>query len=274
METKLKRAALKVFDLLHCSDYARVDFRITPKGEIYVLEVNPRASRTIPFVSKATGIPWAKMASKIMLGKNISELKLKEVIPKWISVKEVVLPFHKFPGSDIILGPEMKSTGEVMGISDEFSKSYAKSQLAANQLLPVRGNIFISVNDKDKKGIVAVAKELSELGLGIYSTSGTAKVLSENGIKVKEVQKVYEGRPNIVDHIKNKEVQLIINTPIGREARQDDKYIRQAAIQYSIPVVTTVRGAKATVLAIKSMKSGLIEVKPLQEYYSVAQHCK
>ncbi|OGI19133.1 MAG: carbamoyl phosphate synthase large subunit [Candidatus Melainabacteria bacterium RIFCSPHIGHO2_02_FULL_34_12] len=271
--SEIKNATIKLALKLKVIGLMNIQYAI--KDDIlYVLEVNPRASRTIPFVSKATGIPWAKMASKIMLGKNISELKLKEVIPKWISVKEVVLPFHKFPGSDIILGPEMKSTGEVMGISDEFSKSYAKSQLAANQLLPVRGNIFISVNDKDKKGIVAVAKELSELGLGIYSTSGTAKVLSENGIKVKEVQKVYEGRPNIVDHIKNKEVQLIINTPIGREARQDDKYIRQAAIQYSIPVVTTVRGAKATVLAIKSMKSGLIEVKPLQEYYSVAQHCK
>ena len=234
---------------------------------LYVLEVNPRASRTIPFVSKATGIPWAKMASKIMLGKTIKELALKENIPKYISVKEVVLPFHKFPGSDIILGPEMKSTGEVMGISSDFSKSYAKSQIAASQNLPTNGNVFISVNDRDKNLIVSTAKELFKLGLGIYSTSGTSKILRQNGINVTEVKKVYEGRPNIVDYIKNKEIQLIINTPVGREAREDDRYIRQAAIQYSIPVVTTARGASATAHAIKALKAGIVDVKPLQEYY-------
>lgn len=260
-ETTVKLAEeLKVVGLMNVQ-YALKD------NSVYVLEVNPRASRTIPFVSKATGIPWAKYASKIMLGRKITELALKEFTPDWVSVKEVVLPFSKFPGSDIVLGPEMKSTGEVMGISYDFSRSYAKSQLAANQLLPTKGNIFISVNDKDKKGIVKAARELYELGLSIYSTSGTAKVLMENGIKVKEVKKVYEGRPNIIDHIKNKEVQLIINTPIGREARVDDKYIRQAAIQYSIPVVTTVRGAIATSSAIKSMMSEKIEIRPLQEYY-------
>lgn len=236
---------------------------------LYVLEVNPRASRTIPFVSKATGVPWAKMASKIMLGKTIKELDLKETVPRYVSVKEVVLPFHKFPGSDIILGPEMKSTGEVMGISSDFSNSYAKSQIAASQHLPVRGNVFISVNDRDKKPIVSSAKELFEMGLGIYSTSGTAKILRENGINVTEVKKVYEGRPNIVDYIKNKEIQLIINTPIGREAREDDRYIRQAAIQYSIPVVTTARGASATAHAIRALKSGVVDVKSLQEYYQI-----
>ncbi len=234
---------------------------------LYVLEVNPRASRTIPFVSKATGVSWAKIASKIMLGKTIKDLKLKEITPSYISVKEVVLPFSKFPGSDIILGPEMKSTGEVMGISKEFAKSYAKSQIGANQHLPISGNVFISVNDKDKAGIISSAKKLYDFGLGIYSTAGTAKVLREHGIKVKEVKKVYEGRPNIVDHMKNKEVQLIINTPIGRDAREDDKYIRQTAIQCSIPVVTTIRGANATACAIKSLKSGFTDVKPLQEYY-------
>ena len=232
---------------------------------LFVLEVNPRASRTIPFVSKATGVPWARMASKIMLGKSIKELGLKEVIPDYISVKEVVLPFHKFPGSDIVLGPEMKSTGEVMGISNDFSVSYAKSQIAASQNLPTKGNVFISVNDKDKNAILQTAKELE--GLGIYCTSGTAKFLRENGIQVQEVKKIHEGRPNIVDHIKNKEIQLIINTPIGREARMDDKYIRQAAIKYSIPVVTTARAAQATAKAIKALKAGELGVKSLQEYY-------
>jgi carbamoyl-phosphate synthase large subunit len=237
---------------------------------IYVLEVNPRASRTIPFVSKATGVPWAKMASKIMLGKSIKQLELKEIIPEWVSVKEVVLPFNKFPGTDIILGPEMKSTGEVMGISSDFSISFAKSQEAASQILPVRGNIFISVNDKDKNVILETAKELFDLGFGIYTTSGTGNFLKSNGIEIKEVKKVYEGRPNIIDHMKNKEVQLVINTPIGREARQDDKYIRQTAIQCSIPVVTTARAAYATTKAIKSLINDILVVSPLQEYYKSA----
>lgn len=263
---EIKETAIKLAIELKVIGLMNIQFAIKDET-LFVLEVNPRASRTIPFVSKATGVPWAKMASKIMLGKTIKELKLKEVVPEHISAKEVVLPFSKFPGSDILLGPEMKSTGEVMGISSDFSLSYAKSQIAAGQLLPTRGNVFISVNDKDKDSIVSIAKSLSELGFGIYSTSGTAMVLQKNGINVKEVKKVYEGRPNIIDNIKNKEIQLIINTPIGREAREDDKYIRQSAIQHYIPVVTTVRGARATVSAIKSLKTGIIDVKPLQDYY-------
>ena len=262
----IKDATIKLAHELEVIGLMNIQFAI--KDEVlYVLEVNPRASRTIPFVSKATGVSWAKAASKIMLGKTIKELGLKEIIPPYISVKEVVLPFSKFPGSDIILGPEMKSTGEVMGISKEFSVSYGKSQIAASQLLPISGNVFISVNDKDKNGIISSAKQLYDLGLGIYCTSGTAQVLRGHGLDVKEVKKVYEGRPNIVDHMKNKEVQLIINTPIGRDAIEDDKYIRQTAIRYSIPVVTTIRGAKATALAIKAMKAGLVSVKSLQEYY-------
>ncbi len=265
---EIREATIKLALELQVIGLMNIQFAIK-EDVLYVLEVNPRASRTIPFVSKATGIPWAKMASKIMLGKTIKELGLKENIPKYISVKEVVLPFHKFPGSDIILGPEMKSTGEVMGISPDFSKSYAKSQIAASQHLPTSGNVFISVNDRDKKLIINSAKELFELGLGIYSTSGTAKILRQNGINVTEIKKVYEGRPNIVDAIKNKEIQLIINTPIGREAREDDKYIRQAAIQYSIPVVTTARGSDATSCAIRALKLGVVDVKPLQEYYKI-----
>jgi len=265
---EIREATIKLALELEVIGLMNIQFAIKD-DVVYVLEVNPRASRTIPFVSKATGIPWAKMASKIMLGKSIKDLGLKENIPKYISVKEVVLPFHKFPGSDIILGPEMKSTGEVMGISSDFSKSYAKSQIAASQNLPTSGNVFISVNDRDKNLIITSAKELFELGLGIYSTSGTAKILRENGINVTEVKKVYEGRPNIIDCIKNKEIQLVINTPIGREAREDDKYIRQAAIQYSIPVVTTARAATATAHAIRALKLGVVDVKPLQEYYKI-----
>src|SRR3989338_2589960 len=264
---EIKDATKKLAYELNVIGLMNVQFAI--KDDIvYVLEVNPRASRTIPFVSKATGIPWAKIASKIMLGKKIKDLKLTEHTPDYISVKEVVLPFNKFPGSDIILGPEMKSTGEVMGISNDFSLSFSKSQIAAGQLLKGSGNVFISVNDKDKKQIVPIAKELSDLGLRIYSTKGTARVLRENGIEVNEVKKIYEGRPNIIDNIKNKEIHLIINTPIGKEAKEDDRYIRHAAIEYSIPAVTTIRGAKATVSAIRSLKEGKIFVKPLQEYYS------
>jgi carbamoyl-phosphate synthase large subunit len=267
---EIKAAAVSLAMELKVVGLMNIQFAIKD-DTLYILEVNPRASRTIPFVSKATGIPWAKMATKIMQGKTVKELGLKETIPSYVSVKEVVLPFKKFPGADILLGPEMKSTGEVMGIASDFNTAYAKSQIAASQDLPIRGNIFISVNDKDKKSIIPIARKLTELGLGIYSTAGTAKILKENGIEAKEVKKVYEGRPNIVDHIKNKEIQLIINTPIGRDARQDDKYIRQAAIQYSLPVVTTIRGASATVEAIMSMKEHKIEVKPLQEYYSLSQ---
>ncbi|MBI1858717.1 MAG: carbamoyl-phosphate synthase large subunit [Candidatus Melainabacteria bacterium] len=266
---KIKESTRKLALELHVIGLMNIQFAIKD-GTVYILEANPRASRTIPFVSKATGTPWAKIASKIMLGKTIKELKIKEIIPTHISVKEAVLPFNKFPGTDIILGPEMKSTGEVMGLSSAFSESFGKAQIAAGQLLPLSGNVFISVNDKDKKAIVEPARKLYNLGFKIYSTSGTATILRDNNIDVTEVRKVYEGRPNIVDNIKNKEINLIINTPIGREAKQDDKYIRQASVEYSIPVVTTVRGAKATAEAIQAMKKGSESIKSLQEYYKEA----
>lgn len=268
----VKNATRKLALELNVIGLINVQYAIK-NDDVYVLEANPRASRTIPFVSKATGIPWAKLASKIMLGKTIKELQIKEIIPKHITVKEVVLPFNKFPGTDIILGPEMKSTGEVMGISEDFSLSYGKAQIAASQYLPMTGNVFISVNDKDKRSIITLAKELYDLGFRIYSTFGTAKVLKESGIEVTEVKKIYEGRPNIVDNIKNKEIHLIINTPIGREAKQDDKYIRQEAIKFNIPVVTTTRGAYATAKAIKALRQGKIDVKPLQEYYLLHSNC-
>lgn len=268
MIDEINKAATKLALELNVVGLMNIQFAIKDE-ELYVIEVNPRASRTVPFVSKATGIQWAKQASKVMLGEKIKELGLKQIIPDHISVKEVVLPFSKFPGSDTVLGPEMKSTGEVMGISDDFSDSFAKAQIAAGQDLPLNGNVFISVNDKDKERIIEPAKKLYELGFRIYSTKGTAKILNDQGIEAHEVKKVYEGRPNIVDKIKNKEIGLVINTPIGREAREDDTYIRLNALRYAVPVITTTRAAVASADAIKAMKDGSVTVKPLQEYYSV-----
>ena len=267
MISEIKDATKKLAKKLNVIGLMNIQFALKDEA-LFILEVNPRGSRTIPFVSKATGVPWAKMASKVMLGKSIKELGLKEVIPNSVSVKEVVLPFNKFPNSDIILGPEMKSTGEVMGISKDFTTSFAKGQIASGQMIPVKGNVFISVNDKDKKDLVPIAREIHNQGLKIFSTKGTAKLLRDSGIEVTDVKKVYEGRPNIVDNIKNGEIDLIINTAIGREAKDDDTYIRLNAIKYRIPVITTMRAAKATAQAIEVLKKGIVNVTPIQEYYS------
>ncbi len=234
---------------------------------VYVLEVNPRASRTVPFVSKTTGIPWAKVAARIMVGKTINEMGIKEVEINYTSVKEVVFPFIKFPGVDILLGPEMKSTGEVMGIDSTFGKSFAKSQIGALQNLPKEGNVFISVNNRDKRSIIFLAKKLVDLGFNIMATSGTADVLTKNGIKVIPVLKVVEGRPNIVDRIKNGEVKLIINTPLGKKSHHDSFSIRRSALVHGIPVITTIQGASAAINGIESMINDKITVKSLQEYH-------
>lgn len=236
---------------------------------LYVLEVNPRASRTVPFVSKATGIQWAKVAAKLMVGMKLENLGIeKEVEIKHIAVKESVFPFNRFPGVDTILGPEMKSTGEVMGIDATFGEAFWKAQLGAGQNLPSRGNVLLSVKNKDKRNVVFIAKKLSDLGFNLIATRGTGKILVNSGLDVRFINKVSEGRPHIVDMIKNGEISLIINTPRGRNPKIDEVAIRANAVQYKIPYTTTISGAQAVVNAIESMKRGNLRVKALQDYFT------
>jgi carbamoyl-phosphate synthase large subunit len=242
------------------------------KGDqVYILEANPRASRTVPFVSKAIGHPLAKLAVRVMSGKTLAELGFtEEVIPTHISVKEAVLPFEKFSGTDTILGPEMRSTGEVMGIDVDFGKAFAKAELAASQRLPMEGTVFISMNDRDKQTVIPVAKELVDLGFTLVATTGTRQVLAEAGLGVDLVLKIHEGRPNIVDSIKNNEIQLIINTPIGSAAQEDDRSIRRTALAYKVPIITTIAGARATASAIRSLQQQDLDVKSIQEHVGLA----
>jgi carbamoyl-phosphate synthase large subunit len=240
------------------------------KGEeVYVLEVNPRASRTIPFVSKAIGVPLAKLAAKIMAGKTLRELGFtREIIPKHFSVKEAVFPFLRYQGKDISLGPEMKSTGEVMGIDVDLGLAYAKSQMAAPPPLPVRGNIFISVKDSDKAAVIPVAREFVDLGFGIIATSGTAEALSRAKLRVTKVFKIQEGRPNVLDRVKNGDISFIINTPSGKIPRQHEIEIRNAALAAKIPIMTTVRAAQASANGIRSLQKSKVRVRSLQEYHA------
>jgi len=237
--------------------------------ELFVLEVNPRASRTVPFVSKATGVPLAKLATKVMLGKGLDELGLtKEVIPKHIAVKESVFPFGRFPGVDPVLGPEMKSTGEVMGIDQNFGMAFYKSQLAAGLKLPGSGNALFSIRRKDKEAVLPIARRLMDLNFKIIATEGTARFFSERGIPAKPVFKVSEGRPNIVDFMMNGEIHLVINTPSGKKkTRSDAYYLRRTALEYKIPYFTTVAGARAAAEAISTLKDGTMHVQAIQEYY-------
>jgi len=237
---------------------------------VYVLEVNPRASRTIPFVSKTIGIPLAKLATKIMLGKSLEGLgftKEKEI--NHVAVKESVFPFIRFPGVDAILGPEMKSTGEVMGIDSTFGAAYAKSQIAAGQRLPREGDVFISVKDQDKRSVVSIARKLAELGFKIMATAGTAQNLMKSGIEVKTLPKLREGlRPNIIDLMKDGKVDLMINTPAGKAPRVDEIKIRSHAILYNVPLITTIAGAQASVNGIDNLiKRTTMGVQSLQEYH-------
>ncbi|BAQ62991.1 carbamoyl-phosphate synthase large chain [Geminocystis sp. NIES-3708] len=236
----------------------------------YILEANPRASRTVPFVSKAIGRPLAKIASLVMSGKTLEELGVtEEIIPKHVAVKEAVLPFNKFAGTDTLLGPEMRSTGEVMGIDSDFGKAFAKAEIGAGVAIHTSGTVFISMNDRDKEAIVPVAKELVELGFKIVATEGTKKVLIDHGVKdVELVLKLHEGRPHVVDAIKNKQIQFIINTPNSDEETQmDGRKIRRSALDYKLPIITTIAGAKATVEAIRSLQSEPLQVKALQDYF-------
>ncbi len=239
------------------------------KGDdVYILEVNPRASRTVPFVSKAIGVPLAKMAAKVMTGKSLRELGFtREIVPRHFSVKEAVFPFLRYEGLDISLGPEMKSTGEVMGMDVDLGLAYAKSQMAAPPPLPKGGRVFISVKDADKEAIIPVAREFLKLGFEIVSTSGTAESLANAKIKVTKVFKIHEGRPNVLDRIKNGDINFIINTPSGKIPREHEVVIRNAALAAKIPIMTTVRAALASANGIRSLQKRKVQVRSLQEYH-------
>ncbi|MEI6063469.1 MAG: carbamoyl-phosphate synthase large subunit [Pseudanabaena sp. ELA748] len=259
--------SLKVIGLMNIQYAVQLNNNNLKESKVFILEANPRASRTVPYVSKAINVPLVNYASRIMAGATLAELGLtEEVIPKHISIKEAVLPFAKFAGTDTILGPEMRSTGEVMGIDTEFGRAFAKAQLGAGTHLPLEGTVFISVNDRDKSGISTVAEAFVELGFKVVATEGTHKILRRNSIESKQVLKVHEGRPNISDIMKNGQIQLIVNSPSGEEAKTDGKMIRRTAMAYKIPVITTLAGAKAAIAAIKALQTGGICVTALQDY--------
>ncbi|MEZ0275514.1 MAG: ATP-grasp domain-containing protein, partial [Roseimicrobium sp.] len=268
MQDRIRDAACKLAKALKVRGL--MNMQLAVKGDdLYVIEVNPRASRTAPFVSKAIGIPLPKLAAKIMVGKTLKELGFTaEVIPTHHSVKEAVFPFSKFTGVDIALGPEMKSTGEVMGIDSDLGMAFAKSQMAAGGALPKGGNIFISVKESDKTVVPRIAQGYADLGFTIYATPGTASVIEEAGIPVNKLPKLASGqRPNVIDMMKNKEMHFIINTPSGKNPRADEVKIRTAAMANRIPIMTTMRGADAALKGIKSLQTSEVQVKALQEYH-------
>ncbi len=260
-QTKLLGKELKVKGLMNIQ-YAIKD------NQIYILEVNPRASRTVPFVSKAIGVPLAKLAAKVMAGMTLEELAFtKEVVPEHYAVKESVFPFMKFPGTDVLLGPEMLSTGEVMGLSDNFGTAYAKSQIAAGNGLPTSGNVLFSVKDADKAKAVGLAKRLTAMGFKIIATKGTCIEFIKNNVPSEFALKMTEGRPNIVDAIINRQIDLIINTAVGKQSIIDSFSIRRTAVDRQVPYVTTMRGAAAVVKAIETVRAKKVNVKPIQLYY-------
>ncbi len=264
----------KLAKALNVIGLVNIQFAIQ-RGVVYVIEVNPRASRTVPYVSKATGIPLAKIASRLMVGQ-----KLKQLLPEQVAsgkdldtgdyffVKSPVFPWGKFPGVDTVLGPEMKSTGEVMGVSDNFGEAFAKAQIAAGQVLPMQGTIFLSVNDHDKAGLVALGKDFMNLGFHLVATHGTAAVLEEAGLQPERVYKVKEGRPNVVDLIKSDRIQLIINTPRGQDTFFDEKAIRRAAVLARIPTITTLAAARAAAEGIAALQKGSVKVMALQALHA------
>ena len=264
---EIKRQTKALVKELNVIGLVNVQFAV--KGhDIYILEVNPRASRTVPFVGKATGIPLAKIAAKVIVGRRLKELGLTEERHiKHIAVKEAVFPFDRFHGVDTILGPEMKSTGEVMGIDRDFGRAFGKSQMSAGNKIPLSGKIFISLKDKDKPASVPIVKKLLELGISVIATRGTARYLKDHGLDVEVVNKVIEGRPHIVDLIKNEEINFVINTVSGTLAQKDSFSIRQSALQYRVPFTTTLTGAVAVVNAIESLKKKQVNIKSIQEYH-------
>ena len=267
-QTRALAAELGVIGLLN------IQFAVKD-NQVYVLEVNPRASRTVPFVSKATGVSLAKLATKVMLGRTLKELGFtKEIEPPYFAVKESVFPFRRFPGVDPLLGPEMRSTGEVMGIDEDFGLAFAKSQLAAGQIIPLEGGVVFSVKDADKPQAVTLAQGYAAEGFQLYATSGTAAFFRDHGLTVSEIYKVREARPHIIDHIKSQGIALLINTPEGRETTGDSHSIRLVALEHNIPYTTTMAAARATLDAIKAQKRGKLTVKSLQEYHAIVNRCK
>ncbi len=266
--TEIRAATRKMATALHVVGLMNVQFAVKD-DTVYVLEVNPRASRTVPFVSKAIGVPLAKLATRAMAGVSLKEQGFtEEVIPPYLAVKESVFPFSRFAGVDILLGPEMRSTGEVMGLDEQFGQAFIKSQLAAGQLLPRSGTVFVSVKNRDKRSITLIAQQLEELGFQLIATQGTAKALQRYGMHATPVNKIHEGRPNILDLIKNGGVQLIVNTPSGRLPRADEILIRSAAATLGVPCITTVAGAQASVNGIRAFLTQQLTVRSLQSYHA------
>lgn len=269
MRDEIASAAKKLARELDVCGLMNIQFAVR-QDQLYVIEVNPRASRTVPFVSKAIGIPLAKIAAKVMAGEKLEDLGFTEtVIPDFFSVKEAVFPFTKFPGIDITLGPEMKSTGEVMGIDENLGLAYGKAQMAASAPLPVEGNVFISVKDSDKAEAVEVAQAFHGMGFTLYSTSGTAARIEEAGIPVNRLHRLAQGRPNVLDMIKDGKIAMVVNTPEGRTPRRDEVRIRSGALGARVPIVTTLQAARASVNAIQAQIDNKLEVTPLQEYHSI-----
>ena len=265
---EIKKATYAMAKELKVKGLMNVQYAVK-NDQVYVLEVNPRASRTVPFVSKATGVPWAKVATRCMIGTTLKEQGITtEVEIKHVAVKEAVFPFNRFPGADAILGPEMRSTGEVMGLDDDFGVAFMKSQIAAGQNLPLKGKIFVSVNNRDKRAIVYIIKKLADLGFEIAATAGTAKVLKKNGIDCQLVYKIKEkGDPDILDLVNKGELSVIINTPGDKKTKADEARIRSAAVMHNIPLITTISGAQATVNGIEAFKKKGLTIKALQDYH-------
>ncbi len=234
---------------------------------VYILEANPRASRTVPLVSKVCDISMAKIATQILLGQKLSEFNLKDKKIKHFGVKEAVFPFNMFPDVDPLLGPEMRSTGEVLGLADSYGLAFFKSQEATQTSLPVEGTVLITIADRDKDRIIQVARNFKDMNFRIVATAGTGKFLMEHGIEAETIKKIYEGRPNIVDAIKNGDINLVINTPAGKQSEYDDSYIRKNAIKYKIPYITTTSAALAATQGIAERRSGEYQVRSLQDYH-------
>jgi carbamoyl-phosphate synthase large subunit len=270
IEREIRNATKALAQELGVVGLMNVQFAVQ-KDIVYVLEVNPRASRTVPYVAKATGIPFARIATQVMVGKSLKELGVSEPKPReHIAVKAPVFPFQKFAGARADLGPEMRSTGEVMGIDRTFGMAFAKASEAAGRKLPTGGKVFVSVKDADKPGAVAVARHLTEMGFDLVATGGTFQALQDAGVACTRINKVHEGRPHAMDLIKDREIDLIINTPLGKATRDDDGMIRSEAFQVGIPCITTLSAAQAAVQGIRALRGGKSEVRSLQEFFAAA----